>query len=57
MCGVVEEIFQEGKQEGALLREQQMYQKLLSKGKSVADITEMYDEDVERVNYVLQLEV
>lgn len=43
--------------DGALQKEQQMYQKLLSKGKSVADIAEMYDEDVERVNYVLQLEI
>ena len=57
MCGVVEEIFQEGKQEGALLREQQMYAELLEMGKTVEEIAAFHGKTVEEINAVLQLEV
>lgn len=57
MCGVVEEIFQEGKQEGALLREQQMYAELLKNGKSVEEIAAFYGKTVKEINTVLQLEI
>jgi hypothetical protein len=53
MCGVVKEIFQEG----ALLREQEMYAELLEMGKTVEEIAAFYGKTVDEIKYVLQLEL